>query len=143
MKRSLSWFLVVLLLLAGVGIGCDGDQSAISVDLTADREILTSFTWVAEKHYEVTDGSNTVVYASMDVNAYDDNNFQATVYSTGDASGMQDDMARITYTDDVPTFQGLGGSYALRITATEESLPVLSLTGTDGEKMYFSPLEMQ
>ena len=135
--------LALLLLLAFlVLIGCTAcdPNSGATIDLTRNMEVLAyTLGWEAQEHYEVVDfADDTHVLAHLLFVATD----HGTVSVSLDDESGQIGSAMVDIPDDadVSFFSwDTECTYVVRITATEDSDAVLTLTEVETErKMYFS-----
>ena len=135
-------FLVLLLLAFFVLIGCtacDHNNNA-TIDLTRNMEVLTyPLGWEAQETYEVVDfldDTHVLTHVSFIVSGL------GTVSVSLDNEGGQigSALVDIPAEGDVSFFSfDTECTYVVRITASEDSDPVLTLTEVETErKMYFS-----
>lgn len=142
MKARVVLALVLLGFFVLIGCtGCDPQGGSTTVDLTRNAEILTNeLGWEAQETYEFTDDDGNHLYdlcylLFITVNTdtfsvvYVDENMQGF----GTVAFTVEDAGPVIF--DSPDI----GCQEVRITASEDSPPVLSLTDTDtGVKRYFS-----
>ena len=129
--------LLPLLVLIGC-TACDNNQNTL--DLTYEVELLTAtFGWTAQQPYKVT---NSLTKQEHTLSALECEKVKETLFvHLLNEKFNQFDVLKTTMKNKEPIILEHSnlGIYELKITATEDSEPVLTLTNTETrQKMFFS-----
>lgn len=138
----------VLLMLVLLGflvlIGCTAcnPNRSTTIDLTRDVGVLTTpLGWVAQETYEFADDAGAVTDTLTKL-LFVQINTDTCAVALWESSSKQIGSSWFTTSgeDDITFFSPeLDTDFIMKVTATEESPPVLSLTKVDsGEKLFFS-----
>lgn len=136
MKGRLIGALVVITFLIVVGCtACDPEGVTTTLDLTREAGVLTATGWVADQEYKVANGDQVLEYLIFKT---DDEILYSIIFENKEEGQLGTTTFKMPKEGAVTLTCPELGECTLKVTASEESLPTLTITKEGGEKMYFS-----